>query len=66
NKEKAAHFYHKDGMKNFSIKMNPKFLNVNVKVDDASNTVRSESTTRMFIKKLKMKKESSAVRYGLV
>ncbi|XP_026412892.1 uncharacterized protein LOC113308643 [Papaver somniferum] len=28
NKEKAARFEHKDGMKKFSIEMNPKFLNL--------------------------------------
>ncbi|RZC90785.1 hypothetical protein C5167_028618 [Papaver somniferum] len=62
NMERAARFYHKDGMKNFSIKMNLKFLNVYGKVDDGTNSVRSESTTRLFIKKLKLKKESSAER----
>ncbi|RZC90787.1 hypothetical protein C5167_028616 [Papaver somniferum] len=56
NKERAARFHHKDGMTNFSIKMNPKFLDVYYKVEDASNRVRSERTTRLIINKLKLKK----------
>ncbi|RZC78281.1 hypothetical protein C5167_002547 [Papaver somniferum] len=50
NKEKAARFEHKDGMKNFSIEMNPKFLNLKVTLDP---TLRpSQGIKRIFISKL--------------
>ncbi|KAI3944834.1 hypothetical protein MKW92_002201, partial [Papaver armeniacum] len=51
NKEKAARFEHKDGMKNFSIEMNPKFLHLGVTLDP---TLRpSQGIKRIFISKLK-------------
>ncbi|KAI3915570.1 hypothetical protein MKW92_029871 [Papaver armeniacum] len=57
NKEKAARFHHKDGMKMFSIKMNQKFLKI---VKDYGGL--PDATAILFMKKLKLKKELSAVR----
>ncbi|KAI3833567.1 hypothetical protein MKX03_004464, partial [Papaver bracteatum] len=50
NKEKAAHFRHKDGMNKFTIKMNPEFLKY-VKDDDSYRGL-PDATVLLFIKKL--------------
>ncbi|KAI3997304.1 hypothetical protein MKX01_009148 [Papaver californicum] len=55
NKEKAARFDHKDGMKNFSIEMNPNFLKLGVTLD---RTIKiSLGIQRMFITKIKADEE---------
>ncbi|KAI3836922.1 hypothetical protein MKW98_005255 [Papaver atlanticum] len=50
NKEKAARFEHKDGMKNFSIEMNPNFLHLGVTLDRRLKL--SQGIQRLFISKL--------------
>ncbi|KAI3911605.1 hypothetical protein MKW92_048199 [Papaver armeniacum] len=63
NKEKAARFKHRDGMMNFSIKMNPKFIKKIDDKDDATYKVLPEDPSklvRVMIYKLKLKE--SAVR----
>ncbi|KAI3944833.1 hypothetical protein MKW92_002200, partial [Papaver armeniacum] len=64
NKKKAARFHHQDGMKNFSIEMNPKFLKLDMKSDPAPYSVSADhgGSTNLFITKLKSKKELSAGR----
>ncbi|KAI3855634.1 hypothetical protein MKW92_007545, partial [Papaver armeniacum] len=62
NKQKAARFEHKDGMMYFTIKMNPKFLKkINCEDDDAK-PLRGlpDCTAKLFMNKLKLKKELSA------
>ncbi|RZC78284.1 hypothetical protein C5167_002509 [Papaver somniferum] len=50
NKENgAARFHHKDGMKKFSIEMNPHFLHLGIKVDDIKGW---EGIARNYISKL--------------
>ncbi|KAI3855633.1 hypothetical protein MKW92_007544, partial [Papaver armeniacum] len=62
NKEKAARFEHKDGMKKFRIKTNPKFIKkINTK-DDGTLRGLPDATVKLFMNKLKLKKESSAGR----
>ncbi|RZC78285.1 hypothetical protein C5167_002513 [Papaver somniferum] len=50
NKEKAARFQHKDGMKNFCIEMNPHFLKLGITLDPTVQL--SQGTSRTFITKL--------------
>ncbi|KAI3833568.1 hypothetical protein MKX03_004465, partial [Papaver bracteatum] len=57
NKEKAARFEHKYGMKKFIIEMNPNFLELGITSDP---TIRpSSGIHRMFITKLKLKESGS-------
>ncbi|KAI3833573.1 hypothetical protein MKX03_004470, partial [Papaver bracteatum] len=49
DKEKAARFDHKDAMKEFSIEMNPNFVQLGVKGDDFE---ASKRVARMYIFKL--------------
>ncbi|RZC78292.1 hypothetical protein C5167_002498 [Papaver somniferum] len=64
NKRKAARFHHEDGMKNFSIVMNPKFLKLDLNSDPSPYSVSEDhgGTTNLLITKLKLKKELSAGR----
>ncbi|KAI3855629.1 hypothetical protein MKW92_007540, partial [Papaver armeniacum] len=55
----AARFEHKDGMKNFSIEMNPKFLNFRIK--NESWKMSKNGIGKLFVNKFKLKEKGGRI-----